>query len=603
MKKLLLAVCVLLVTVACYSADESAELNITYKDGTTEVKSVALEAKGGLFGERYLHLCIEPSALEGVATIVVTPSIARAVEGEEGYFVADDGLLYGFKHPNLNNSRRVSKNFRLAMSCLKTERGAYLAISKELGFESVQVYTRKDCDYAFSYEYDLSKCGAYEPLVIDFYPMEEGEDDYSAMARRYRQYLIDNDYMPQMLKERVKENEHLAYAATAPEIRIRQGWKPVPTPVKHQTLENEPEMRVVTTFDQVKDIVDELKRQGVNEAQLCLVGWNHKGHDGRYPTVFPVEPTLGGEEKLRECIKYAQENGYKIVGHTNHTDIYEISSDWNDGADAAKNPDGSFQANAFWSAGQMFNICYKQSHDKYFWGYEPKVAELGFSGLEYVDVLSIIKPHVCYDPAHPCTRKEGIEYANKMLQGLRDLFGGSQSEGGTWFTAKSLDYAMYVTMALNRLEKYEFIDDYVPIWHIVFNGYLLHNPASQTVNFTLKEPRYALRNAEYAARPMFYFNSAFVDDPKKNWMGNADLTYKDKADLERSVAAIKRGYDAFKEWEYLQFETMEQHDKLAEGIYCSTYSDGSRVVVNYTKEPYTFEGKEVAAENYLIIKK
>ena len=184
------------------------------------------------------------------------------------------------------------------------------------------------------------------------------------------------------------------------------------------------------------------------------------------------------------------------------------------------------------------------------------------------------------------------------------MFGGSQSEGGCYFVAKSIDYAMYVTMAFNRLtnkEKYPYIDDYAPIWHIVFNGYLLHNPASQTVNFTLKEPFYALRNVEYAARPMFYFYSAFFDDPKKNWMGNVDLTYKDKADLERSVAAIKQGYDLFKQWEHLQFETMEQHDKLAEGVYCSTYSDGTRVVVNYNKEPYVFEGVEVAGENYSII--
>ena len=85
-------------------------------------------------------------------------------------------------------------------------------------------------------------------------------------------------------------------------------------------------------------------------------------------------------------------------------------------------------------------------------------------------------------------------------------------------------------------------------------------------------------------------------------MGNVDITYKDKADLERSVAAVKQGYDMFKQWESLQFETMEQHDKLAEGIYCSTYSDGSRVVVNYTKEPYTFEGVEVAPEYYVIKK-
>jgi hypothetical protein len=102
---------------------------------------------------------------------------------------------------------------------------------------------------------------------------------------------------------------------------------------------------------------------------------------------------------------------------------------------------------------------------------------------------------------------------------------------------------------------------------------------------------------------MFYFYSAFVDNPKKNWMGTADLTYKDKADLEKSVAAIKRGYDEFKKWEHLQFETLEQHDKLAEGVYCSTYSDGTRVVVNYSRKPYLFEDVEVAAENYAIIKR
>ena len=602
MKKLLFAVVAMLVAVSCCKTNESVELVITYKDGTTATEVRPL--KKCCFKD-YIRFELSTEELADVARVVVTPSVARANDGEEGYFVAEDGLFYGFKHAGMEDKKRDAKNLRLSMSCLKTERGAYLAIAKSLQFESIQTYRHKEGKYTFSYDYDLSKCGAYEPLIIDLYPMPKGADDYSAMARRYREYLIESNQMPQMLKERVKDNEHLAYAATAPEIRIRQGWKPVPTPVAHQTLENEPEMRVAMTFDQVKDLIDELKRQGVEEAQLCLVGWNHKGHDGRYPTVFPVEPSLGGEEKLRECIKYAQENGYRIVGHTNRTDIYEISSDWNGGADAAKNPDGSLQANAFWSGGQMFNICYKQSHDKYFLGYEPKVAELGFRGLEYVDVLSIIKPHVCYDSAHPCTRREGVEYANKMLQGLRDLFGGSQSEGGCYFVAKSLDYAMYVTMTLNRLsnkEKYPYIDDYAPIWHIVFNGYLLHNPASQTVNFTLKEPIYALRNAEYAARPMFYFYSAFVDNPQKNWMGNADLTYKDKADLERSVAAIKRGYDEFKKWEYLQFETMEQHDKLIDGVYCSTYSDGTRVVVNYTKEPYTFEGVEVASENYIIKK-
>ena len=292
MKKLLIAVIAAVVAMSCCKVKESVELRFTRNDGTvtTEVRQL----KRVCF-EEYLRLELSPAELESIDKLCVTPSFARANEGEDGYFVAEDGLLYGFKHNGMGEYSRVAKNLRMSMSCINTLHGAYLAILKGLEFESIQRYHHKDGKYSFSYEYDLSKCGAYEPLVIDFYPMPKGEDNYSAMARRYREYLIESNQMPQMLKERVGENEHLRYASESPEIRIRQGWKPVPTPVEHQTLENEPEMRVAITFDQVKDIVDELKRQGVEKAQLCLVGWNHKGHDGRYPTVFPVEPSLGGE--------------------------------------------------------------------------------------------------------------------------------------------------------------------------------------------------------------------------------------------------------------------------------------------------------------------
>ena len=108
------------------------------------------------------------------------------------------------------------------------------------------------------------------------------------------------------LRERIKHSPELAYAARCPEVRIRQGWKPVPSPVPEQTVENEPPMRVMVTFDRVGDILDEFQRQGVDAAEICLVGWNQKGHDGRWPQIFPVEESLGGEEKLRAVIKKAQ---------------------------------------------------------------------------------------------------------------------------------------------------------------------------------------------------------------------------------------------------------------------------------------------------------
>jgi hypothetical protein len=85
-------------------------------------------------------------------------------------------------------------------------------------------------------------------------------------------------------------------------------------------------------------------------------------------------------------------------------------------------------------------------------------------------------------------------------------------------------------------------------------------------------------------------------------MGAVDLTYKDKADLERSVAAIKKGYDEFQSLLELQFCTLDDNFEVAEGVKCSLFSNGTRVVVNYNKEPYNFEGQEVAPESYIVVK-
>ena len=43
---------------------------------------------------------------------------------------------------------------------------------------------------------------------------------------------------------------------------------------------------------------------------------------------------------------------------------------------------------------------------------------------------------------------------------------------------------------------------------------------------------------------------------------------------------------------------MTGHVKLADGVYQTTFANGIRVVVNYTKQAYTGSGVHVDAENY-----
>ena len=202
------------------------------------------------------------------------------------------------------------------------------------------------------------------------------------------------------------------YAAESPEIRIRLGWKPAPPVVLEQTVKNEPDMKVACDFERVKDLIDELKRQGVDKAEICLVGWNSGGHDERYPQIFPVEKKLGGEEKLRELISYVKENGYQIVCHTNSTDCYSIADTFSEDI-VCKTPDGRLVENDTpWSGGRMYHLCPIKALD-YAEKDLPKVARLGFEGLHYIDVMSVVPLRECYDKNHLSDKKRRLNVMKK----------------------------------------------------------------------------------------------------------------------------------------------------------------------------------------------
>lgn len=588
------------VTVSC-SQGPVADVMLTFKDGSETTLTVGMKrfASGVDKGKDCYRLEFKDCDLDNVAKVEIVPSFGKAEEGDEGYFLNSEGLITKYLPREETCSYRTEYN-DVGIAGYKHGDDCWVAILKSLDLECRELVSYEEGKYRFALQYNIVDCGLYEPLTVDFYRLEGKDANYSGMARKFRKYMISAGLMPAPLKERASVNEAIAYAIEAPEIRVRQAWKPAPSPIPHQTLETEPPMHTALTFEQVGDIVDEFQRQGIDKAEFCLVGWKLRGHDGRDPDIFPVEEALGGETALRNLISKSQAKGYQMVGHTNHTDIYSISKEWNDGAPVCKNSDGSLQKKWRYSGGLMYNLCYAPSYEFYLRD-EPKVAELGFHGLEFVDVMALVTPHECYDPSHPLNRRQAADYANKMLSGLRDLFGGSQSEGCHYFAAKSVDFAMYSSMKMAFPEKKAIIDSHVPVWHIVFHGYILSNPASETVNYNIKSPKYKLKFIEAGGRPLYYFYSKFMSNGN-NWMGEEDLSYKDREDLEHSVRVIKEGYDEYRPLAYLQYETLDIHEELSENVCRSVFSDGTQIVCNYSDEPFPYEGQIVNANDYLVIK-
>ena len=494
---------------------------------------------------------------------------------DEGYYVISDFFKKG-SHICLFNKKEdrevVSKQDLMPIFGVKKRDMSVLGIAEGMKQSFFLRFGVSGGNYSLTLRFEITKMGLYEDISFRLIELHKNAE-YCDMAIKYRELQLEKGVVLP-LSERVKSNKQLRYAVEAPEIRIRLGWKPAPPTVLEQTVENEPPMYTACTFDRVKDLIDELLRQGVDKAQLCLVGWNTSGHDGRYPQLFPVEERLGGDEKLRELVAYAKAKGFQIVCHTNSTDCYSIADTFSEDI-VAKTPTGELSINETgWSGGRMYNLC-PQKALEYAEENLPQVAELGFKGIHYIDVMSVVPLRECYDKNHPCTKEQTLSNYNKIMEMSHSLFGGFASEGAFDFVAKYLDYAFYVCWPdlEDSLSDFE-----IPLWQIVYHGIILSNPSTATVNYTIKDKYSKNCFYEFGGRPSFYIYSRFMNsNGHADWLCKEDLTCKKQEELEFTVSKIKEAYDDYKDKYRLQYRFITSHRKIGENKFETVYDDGTKI--------------------------
>ena len=559
----------------------------------TEVEALALSEDGVT-----LRLSREKILSMQAKRLDIVPDFARANMGEKGYWFSPYGV-YGEYDRMDGKFFAGAERMPMPMFGWSNPRGACLAIVTSLKYFVRETVTAVKGEYAVAATLEEGLCrNPYEDLVIEYRRRPAGTS-YADLAKIYRNYQLDRRAV-KPLRARCAENKVLEKAVLAPEIRIRQAWKPVPSTVLHQAPENEPGVKAMITFDRVKDIVDELKRQGVADAELCLVGWNIGGHDGRWPQYFPAETKLGGDAKLKEAIRHAQDAGYLIVPHGNFFEEYVIADNWSAEA-TIKDADGlplGTRAHS-WGGGKPYHLCPQR-------GYEihtkiiPRLAAFGFKGLGYFDVVTICEPKRCTDVRHPCTPADGAKYWGACAAISKRDLGGFASESGNDYFAGNLDYSLYTYFGDPLMVETDFAAGkglarrVVPIWQIVYNGIIANNPFTTTMNAPLKGRAEQLKLIEFSGRPSFYFYSKFLT-VGKNWMGDEDLGCATDEELKKSVALIREGYDDYQKVKHLQLEFIETHAEVAPGIFRTGYANGENVLVDYIRGEWRLERADLPA--------
>lgn len=241
---------------------------------------------------------------------------------------------------------------------------------------------------------------------------------FANLAFAYREHLIaDRGIVP--LRERVGRNPVLNYAVHAMRVKIFLGQK--------HPFESDGASPYVscTTFAEAGEIIDAMWNAGIRRAVVTLVGWNRGGHDGAYPTRFPVNAEAGGETELKRLVEKALELGYQIVPHDNVTDVYLSAPDY-DPTLVSLDAGGERQTAGLWAGGLSYKICPTVALNR-FGGEFRRCHRLGFRGAYYLDAQAA-GLFRCTDPAHPADEKQFSLSLARIALLPRELFGAVSTE-------------------------------------------------------------------------------------------------------------------------------------------------------------------------------
>lgn len=557
---------------------------IRFADGTD--KKITVSSISGTSGNIEKYQFNEPDGFdyENVESIDFLMNKTPISAGSKGFYLIsgtssecrESSVGYFHERENLIHENKLQ---HMPVFGLKADDFCYISITTGMQYDSYIVIDISEGKYNFYLRFLLNREAPYEKISFELHKLFENDMTYSGMAREYRRFQLANGF--RTIRE--KNDKELNFCAESMLVRIRHGWKPVPCSVFEQTPETEPPMHVACTFAQVIEIMRQYKAAGIKKADFSLVGWNIKGHDGRWPQILPVEEALGGESGLKELISVANELGYRVTCHTNSTDAYNIAENFSKD-DLVINREGEYYwRDAYWAGGKAYQIC-PECSVRLAKETLPAVKELGFCGTHYIDVITSVMPYTCYNSLHPLNKRQAVEKWNELFAYAKDLFGGISCENACDHTLKDCNFVLYVSFFNGELPKY--VDESVPFWQIVYHGIVVSNPYATTVNAAASGKEKLLKAIEYGGRPVIYYYSKFVNDGK-NWISDNDFTADTPEEIKRTTELAAYEYKLFESLTQLQYEFIEEHEKIDDKVFRTTYSDGTKVTVDYNK--LTFE--------------
>lgn len=417
---------------------------------------------------------------------------------------------------------------------------------------------------------------------------------YSDLAKEYREYLQKK--YPNLTK---LENDSLALAVemigAVDDTEHILGY-PV---VRSQSL---------TSYSQAKTILQDLKQAGIGDINAKYTGWFNTGVKQTSAIKVSTVSRLGSSSDLEELTAYANDTAGTDL-YLNGSFNYVYKNKWFDGFSSTKNvakfvsreecelynwDPVTYQANDDYQEYHNFDSYYlvkpsyaMDSIDNYV----EEVNDYGSKNIGFEDIGNNLAGD--YNPKDRVSREAAMNMQVKKLQSLKQGGNNVMITAGNQY---AVPYADYITDMNLDARAVNIIDEQVPFYQMALHG--LVNYSGEAINLSENQEENILKSAEAGAGLYFtyiYEDTSVLQDGKytKYYACNFDQWKDETVELYNKFNETFAGtYD----------KAIDNHEKLAEGVYKTTFEGGKAVVVNYNYTSYNYNGQEIPARDFAAVK-
>lgn len=429
----------------------------------------------------------------------------------------------------------------------------------------------------------------HNDIIINYNFLEQEELNYSAIAKRYRDILVDRyDITAHDDTDKAVLNVSLIGAYDFRNNFLGVAYR---------------DYEAMTTFKQAEEILADLKAHGANHINAYYLGWRKKGLIDTTFENMKHSSELGSKADLESLANYSKNNDVNLYMDVNFGEVHKFQETYGQSRYSSRDVSGSYVKKYPYDLSS--GIYDKKQRATYV--VSPRFYQIFMENLvegykDQVGLTSLSIKSLGSALASDYKRRNEIFKHTALEESVASLEYAKANGINDITLYNPYDFAFeYTTTALEvpyEATQYEIFDYSIPFYQLVVNG--LFDYSGEVINATDEKGNmwHIMHILETGSNVAFTFS--YEDSSKLIQTDYKNYYYTQYSKWSQDVADMLEVIDEIG----IHGGELTSHERIANNVYRVTYKGATNVeiILNYGDASIEVDGNIIAAKSYLYNK-